>query len=135
MVGEELAALLQRQTQRKEQRWVPALLLPLAQAGADVLASAERLAIALDPSLEQVPLADHRLVAEIDQAPGGGVLAGYKEAGVGGTEFIDDGDDGVVLLGVDGAGASSSRPSPGVTRLTNRRRAAACWAWDRLVKI
>src|SRR5512134_1385348 len=97
MVGEKLATLLQRQTRREEQRWVPTLLLPLAQASADVLAAAECLAIGFDPSLEQVPLADHRLVADLDQAPGGGsVLASDQEAGIGGTEFIDDRSDGIV---------------------------------------
>jgi hypothetical protein len=45
MIGEELAALLQRQTRREEQRWVLPLLLPLALRGADVLAAAQRLAI------------------------------------------------------------------------------------------
>ena len=132
MVGKELAALLQRQPRRKEQGLVPVLLLPLAQAGADVSRAAQRLAIGSRSSLEQVPLADHRLVADLDQAPGGGgVLAGDQEAGIGGTEFVDDGSDGLVLLGVDGAGAGVLAALAGVTRLTNRRRAAACSeAWD-----
>jgi hypothetical protein len=44
MIGEKLATLLQRPTRREEQRCVPVLLLPLAQAGADVLTAAKRLA-------------------------------------------------------------------------------------------
>src|SRR5262245_45819813 len=106
LVGEELAAFLQREPWGQQQRLVPALLLPLPHAGADVLAAAERLAVVVDPLLEHVPLADQRLVADLHQALGRrAVLARDEEARLSSAERADDGADGVVLLGIHRTGA------------------------------
>ena len=75
------------------------MLLPLPHAGADVLAAAQRLAVVVDPRLEQIPLADQRLVADLNQALGRrGVLTRDQEASLSGAERVDDSTDGVVLL-------------------------------------
>ena len=121
----KLARGLQPQAWLDEQARMAIVLQPFGPVGDQIGAGSEVGAIFVDPGAQPLPVADQRLVADLDRAAAV-IVAGDDEAGIAAGEGLDHGQHVAGSAGSVIRARVSSRPSPGVTRLTNRRLAAAC---------